>query len=645
MKTAVIGSGGREHTLAWKLQQSKEIEKVYVLPGNGGTPDNNVSIDTNDFEALYDFCQSENIGLIVVGPEAPLAAGMVDYFQQKNILVFGPSKTAAQLESSKIFAKQFMKKYGVATGAFWLPQNKEEGIKIIRQLNGNLVIKYDGLAAGKGVFVCHNETEALEALDELYEKYGANDLKYLIEEKLQGQEISIIGITDGKDIKLLHPSQDHKQLLDGDKGPNTGGMGAFCPVPFYMNDKALQESIKKEVIEPTLKGIQAEGFDYKGFLYFGLMITQDGPKVLEYNTRLGDPETEVILPSLESDLAELLLACLKGNLKDVEVKLSTDYFVDVVLASGGYPKKYEKGYPIKGLETVDKKDTFIFHSGTKQEGKGNVLTNGGRVLNVVAKAAGLEAAIEKAYREVKKISFEKMYFRTDIGRRPIPENQQQKSGNRQPERSNIPSEIEPVPRHEGSEGNSAVRDDNRKNIAIFISGRGSNMEAIVRNEALKACANIVFVFSNNPDAKGLKTARDLGIQTACIDSQGKKRRNFDKEVLNLLHHYKIDYIVLAGYMRILSPVLTEAYPNHIINIHPADTKEFKGLGAYEWAYEQGLKETKITVHYVDEGVDTGKIIAQKTVDISDCKTLEEIEQKGLKTEHLFYSEVLCGLFL
>ncbi|MBC8313533.1 MAG: phosphoribosylamine--glycine ligase [Candidatus Cloacimonetes bacterium] len=411
MKIAVIGSGGREHAVAWKLSQSKLMEKVFVLPGNGGTK-NNVPTDISNFEEILHFCRNNTIELLFVGPEDPLANGIVDYFEDTPVMVFGPEKRAALLESSKIWSKKFMQKYGVATADFWEFKNTVTSFKKIDKLNGNCVIKYDGLAAGKGVFVCSNKREAKDAVAEIIEKYGKNS-PFLIEEKLIGKELSLLAFTDGKDYQLLLPSQDHKQLLDGDKGPNTGGMGAFCPVPFY--DEILQKQIEKEIIIPTMQGISNEKFNYKGVIYFGVMITENGPKLLEYNVRLGDPETEVVLPSLKSDFAELILACFDGSLKNYQMEFYAEFFVDVVLASGGYPHQYEKKYEINGFQNVAE-STLLFHAGTKKV-DGKILTNGGRVLNVVSKGKTLQKAIENVYAECDKIKFKDLYFRKDIGKR------------------------------------------------------------------------------------------------------------------------------------------------------------------------------------------------------------------------------------
>ncbi|NOX87509.1 MAG: phosphoribosylamine--glycine ligase [Calditrichaeota bacterium] len=413
MRIAVIGSGGREHAIAWKLAQSIDKNKIFCLPGNGGTW-NNVPVKADDFAGIEKFCNQNKVELIVVGPEVPLAKGIADYFAESDIRVFGPSKDAARLESSKIWAKKFMKKYGVATADFWMLEDGDDIEQVIDETDGNVVVKYDGLAAGKGVFVCGNRQEAYDALEELKNRYGET-APFFIEQKFSGQELSIIGFTDGKNFRLLQPSQDHKPAFDGDKGPNTGGMGAYCPVPVCNED--LLKQIQEAIVLPTLRGIQNEQLNYHGVIYFGLMLTEEGPKLLEYNVRFGDPETEVILPALKTDLLTLIRASLDETLDRVAVEFNDGYFVDVVLASGGYPGSYEKGKVITGLDDVSE-DTLLFHAGTEREGN-RIVTSGGRVLNVVARADTLAEAIDKAYREAAKISFENMYYRKDIGKKGL----------------------------------------------------------------------------------------------------------------------------------------------------------------------------------------------------------------------------------
>lgn len=409
MNIAILGSGGREHAIAWKLQQSPKADSVVLLPGNGGT-DKNQCIDTSDTELLKEYCKRNTIDLLVVGPEVPLAEGIVDAFKETGVKVFGPEKRAAVLESSKIFSKRFMKKYGVATADFTEFSQNDDPTELILKMDGNCVIKYSGLAAGKGVFVCSSADEANAAVKELKSRYGQS-AEYIIEERLTGQEVSIIGFTDGTALSALLPSQDHKAAYDGDKGPNTGGMGAYCPAPAAT--ETVLAAIDETIILPTLYGMEEEGFDYKGVVFFGIMLTEKGPMLLEYNVRFGDPETEVILPALKTDLLDVILSCFDGSLGDLELEFYDGYFVDVVLASGGYPGSYAKGKEIHGLEKVDK-DCLVFHAGTKMQ-DGELLTSGGRVLNVVSHKDSLEAAIKAAYENVEKISFGDMYFRKDIG--------------------------------------------------------------------------------------------------------------------------------------------------------------------------------------------------------------------------------------
>lgn len=412
-KIAIIGSGGREHALAWKFAKELHQNNVYTLPGNAGIP-NSHPIDINDFEAIEAFCQAHDIYFIFVGPEAPLANGIVNFFQESKsgIKALGPGKVAAQLESSKIFSKKFMEKHAVATSPFQAFERISDAQPLIVKKEGNLVIKYDGLAGGKGVYVCNTVTEANEALEELRANYG-EDCPFLIEDKIVGDEISIIGFVDSQGIQLLLPSQDHKQLNDGDKGPNTGGMGAFCPVPFWTEE--LKQLVQNTIVQPTFDGIQAENMYYKGVIYFGIMIGVDGPQLLEYNVRFGDPETEVLLPSLKTNLYSIVQACFSNSLALLPFEFNEGYFVDIVQVSGGYPKAYPRGYVIEGLDDVDE-DTLVFHAGTALK-NGKLVTNGGRVLNIVCQGNTLEEAIQKAYQDCAKITFKDQYYRKDIGQR------------------------------------------------------------------------------------------------------------------------------------------------------------------------------------------------------------------------------------
>ncbi|MET4105618.1 phosphoribosylamine--glycine ligase [Hymenobacter sp. UYP22] len=417
-KTIVLlGGGAREHAMAWKL--TRDGATVHVLPGNAGIPNSHPEISATDFPAIQSFCEVNGVKLIVVGPEAPLAAGVTDYFAGSDIRVFGPGRAGATLESSKVWSKDFMRRHGVATALSW--QFRSDKMDAARakaaELNGDVVVKFDGLAAGKGVYVCSSVEEAHAALDDLA-RLHTGWFSFLLEEKLTGPEISIIGITDGNRIRLLTPSQDHKQLLAGDQGPNTGGMGAYCPVPFC--DDNVLAAIRTDIVDPTLRGLQNEQFDFNGFLYFGIMLTLQGPKLLEYNTRLGDPEAEVLLPALESSLLELIEATLSGTLQQTVVRQRRGYYVGVVLASGGYPAaNFPTGFAITGLDQLHP-SILVFHGATKRTETGELITNGGRVLVLVGHGEELEDAVNHVYREAEKVNFKDVYIRTDIGQRPEP---------------------------------------------------------------------------------------------------------------------------------------------------------------------------------------------------------------------------------
>ncbi len=418
MKVLVLGGGGREHALCYVLSKSKDIAALYCLPGNGGIKQiaQTVSdISLSDFKGITEFCKKEKIELVIPGPEEPLVKGVKDVLEKAGIKVFGPSSFCAQLEGSKIFAKELMKEAGIPTADFKVFDNPSEAKKYIKKKGAPLVVKADGLCAGKGVFVCDTEEEALEAVKKIMEDkiFGASGERIIIEEKLEGEEASYIVITDGKSFKALPTSQDHKRLLDGDKGPNTGGMGAYSPTPLI--NQTLREKIEKKVIEPVLAVMREKGNPYVGFLYAGLMIANEEPYVLEFNCRLGDPEAQVILPRIKTDFLELVMAGLEGNLADFVLEESPEACVCVVMASKGYPGKYEKGKLITGIEKAEAlPGVIVFHAGTKEEG-GKFYTNGGRVLGVTALAPTLPEAINRAYEAVEKIQFEGAHYRRDIG--------------------------------------------------------------------------------------------------------------------------------------------------------------------------------------------------------------------------------------
>ncbi|ENQ3108628.1 phosphoribosylamine--glycine ligase [Bacillus cereus] len=416
MNVLVIGRGGREHALAWKFAGSKQVETVYVAPGNEGMKDvaTPVAIDENDFDALIAFAKENNVGLTFVGPEIPLMNGIVDRFEEEGLRVFGPNKAAAVIEGSKAFTKELMKKYDIPTAAYETFTNYEEAVAYIEKVGAPIVIKADGLAAGKGVTVAMTLEEALQAVKEMLQdvKFGEASKKVVIEEFLDGQEFSLMAFVNGTTVYPMVIAQDHKRAFDGDKGPNTGGMGAYSPVP-QIPESAVEQAIET-ILHPTAEAMIQEGRSFTGILYAGLILTNEGPKVIEFNARFGDPETEVILPRLESDLVDVCNHVLDG--KELVLEWSEEAVIGVVLASEGYPESYKKGAVIKGLETLE--DVIVFHAGTDVL-DGEFVTNGGRVLFVACKAKDLQEAQDKVYKEITKIESDGLFYRSDIGYRAI----------------------------------------------------------------------------------------------------------------------------------------------------------------------------------------------------------------------------------
>ncbi|MCM8785528.1 MAG: phosphoribosylamine--glycine ligase [Candidatus Omnitrophica bacterium] len=413
MKILTIGGGGREHAICWKIKSYSENYKIYAIPGNGGISliGECIKRDLGNFDEILNVVREKKIDLIIVGPENPLSDGIVDYFKVKGYKIFGPNKKGAILESSKCFAKDFMKKYKIPTADFEISASFEESIKIIEKRKIPYVIKFDGLAAGKGVRVIENYQEGKNYLEEIFiKKIFKGKEKVVIEDCLFGKELSYLIFTDTNTYIPMVPAKDYKRVFDGDTGPNTGGMGCYSP-PFYFNEK-LEEEIKKKIVEPTLKGLEKENIDYRGVLYFGLMITEKGPHVLEYNVRFGDPETQVILPRLEGDLIEIIESTIEGGLDKIKIKWKEEKSLCVICASKGYPGEYEKGKEIKNIAKV--KDVILFHSGTKLE-NGRILTDGGRVLGITGIDKDFENLREKVYKAVKIIDFEGKHYRKDIG--------------------------------------------------------------------------------------------------------------------------------------------------------------------------------------------------------------------------------------
>ncbi len=421
MKVLVIGGGGREHALCWELSRSPQVEEIFAVPGNAGISEiaqcKKIEYEKN-FSSLAGLVSKEGIGLTIVGPEVPLVNGIVDYFQKKGLVIFGPSKAAALLEGSKVFAKRFMKKYHIPTADFKVFSNPDKAIAYVEKRKAPIVIKADGLAAGKGVLVTETPQKAVKAIKLIMEKkaFGEAGKRILVEEKLFGQEVSFIVLTDGKTVRPLVSSQDHKPIYNHDQGPNTGGMGAYSPGPI---SASLHKKIMRRIIIPTLQGMKEEGREFKGVLYAGLMIKGADPKVLEFNVRFGDPETQVTLPRLKNDLLEVLLAVQDQSLNQVHLEWRPQAAVCVILASRGYPGSYDKGKPIKGLEKLSRlSNIFTFYAGVKREDH-RLVTSGGRVLGVTALSKNLKEAIRQVYRAVDKVYFEGMYCRRDIGYKAV----------------------------------------------------------------------------------------------------------------------------------------------------------------------------------------------------------------------------------
>ena len=418
MKILVIGNGGREHALVWKIAQSEKVTQIYCAAGNGGirslaecTP-----IKPTDIKALLQFALQNRIDLTVVGPEHPLTLGIVDLFQQHELNIFGPSATAAEIEGSKVFAKNLMKKYGIPTAAFASFTAVADAKAYITDLNQPCVVKADGLAAGKGAIVCLTLQEALAAVDTIKNELGEAGNSIVVEEMMEGEEASIFAVTDGTNYLLLPAAQDHKRIFDGDRGKNTGGMGAYAPAPVMTS--TLLDRVKKEIIEPTIHAMANEGRKYQGVLYCGLMLTRGGPKVVEFNCRFGDPECQAVLPLIKSDIVDMFLSVVNQSISSYTLDVRQQSSVCVVMASGGYPDQYEKNKEISGLERITDENTLIFHAGTDLI-NGKVYSSGGRVLGVTSYSEHLPDAIKKAYTAAKQIHFEKAYFRKDIGYRAL----------------------------------------------------------------------------------------------------------------------------------------------------------------------------------------------------------------------------------
>ena len=418
MKVLIVGSGGREHAIAWKIAQSSKVDKIYCAPGNAGISGiaECVNIGAMEFDKLVAFAKEKQIDLTVIGMDDPLVGGIVDAFEAEGLRVFGPRKNAAILEGSKAFSKDLMKKYQIPTAAYETFETAEAALEYLETAKYPIVLKADGLALGKGVLICNTRDEAKEGVKTLMldKQFGTAGDRIVVEEFMTGREVSVLSYVDGKTIKIMTSAQDHKRAKDGDQGLNTGGMGTFSPSPFYTEE--VDRFCKEHIYQKTVDAMAAEGRTFKGIIFFGLMLTEDGPKVLEYNARFGDPETQVVLPRMKNDIVDVFEACIDGTLDQIDLQFEDNAAVCVVLASDGYPEHYEKGYKITGFENFDGKDGYyVFHAGTRFDGE-DIVTNGGRVLGVVAKGSDLKAARANAYEATKWIQFDNKYMRNDIGK-------------------------------------------------------------------------------------------------------------------------------------------------------------------------------------------------------------------------------------
>ena len=419
MKVMIVGGGGREHAIAMSVAKSSKVEKIYCLPGNAGIEEvaECAPIGPMEFEKIRDFAKEKKIDLAVIGMDDPLVGGLTDVLEEAGIRTFGPRKNAAILEGSKAFSKDLMKKYNIPTAAYENFDNAEEAVSYLETAKYPIVLKADGLALGKGVLICNSFEEAKEGVKEIMldKKFGASGNTMVVEEFMTGREVSVLSFVDGKTVKTMTSAQDHKRAKDGDEGLNTGGMGTFSPSPFYTEEIAAY--CEQHIFQPTLDAMRAEGREFKGIIFFGLMLTEDGPKVLEYNARFGDPEAQVVLPRMKTDIVDVMEACIDGTLDQVNLEFEDNAAVCVVLASDGYPVAYEKGIPITGFENFkDKEGYYCFHAGTKKNEKGEIVTNGGRVLGITAKGADLKEARKNAYEATEWISFANKYMRHDIGK-------------------------------------------------------------------------------------------------------------------------------------------------------------------------------------------------------------------------------------
>ncbi|RLN20830.1 hypothetical protein BBJ28_00001015 [Nothophytophthora sp. Chile5] len=597
----LVGGGGREHAIAWKLAQSASTGHIYVAPGNAGTAEgaasgiSNVAIRVDQHDELIAFAKSKGVSFCVVGPEAPLIDGLADKMNAAGIPSFGPSKLAAQLEASKAFSKDFMRRNDIPTAAYQNFTDYEKAKAYLDSIDHNIVVKASGIAAGKGVLIPGSKAEAREALREvmLEKAFGSAGDEVVLEEFMTGEEVSLLAFCDGEHVVCMPGVQDHKRIFDGDQGPNTGGMGAYGPAP------CLTSELEREcvaIVERVIAAMKKEGMPYVGVLYPGFMLTPTGPKIVEFNCRFGDPETQVLLPLLQSDLFEIMRACVEHRLERSLVSWKSGAAATIVLASQGYPDSYPKGKTITGLsEAQAMKDVDVFHAGTAGATGGSVVTSGGRVLAVTAVGSTLQGAIKRAYEGVEKIHFEGVQYRSDIGLKGL------------------------------------LHGAKKLKLAVLGSTRGSSMQPIIDAiEAGELNASIDVVVSDKAAAGILERAKKHGIEAVAMSAKGLSRAVFDAQVSEVLKSKSVDLVLLIGYMRILSGEFCKEWENKVLNVHPSLLPDFAGgmdLAVHRAVLDAKKTETGCTVHFVTEQVDAGPIAVQLKCPVLAADTPEVLKAR------------------
>lgn len=600
MKIAVIGSGGREHALAWRMNQ--EGHEVGMYPGRPGVPWS-TGIPWQDVDALTTRFLADGIELVIIGPEAPLAAGHADVYRARGLTVLGAGAAGARLESSKAYAKDFMRRHGVRTARAEVVQGLDALRACLAAWEGGVVLKYDGLAEGKGVWVCSAPNEREEAVAEIGARFG-DRATVVVEQLLRGREVSCIGLTDGMHLVMLPPSQDHKRLLDGDTGPNTGGMGAYAPAQWLGGfDRGV---IWREIVQPTLDGLRHDSLFFTGVIYFGLMICADGPYLLEYNMRFGDPEAQALMLAVAGDLGTLFRSVAHGDMRRSYWMDSDAHAVCVVLASQDYPGKNLCPAAMPNGVSLRESPIRTFVAGAEHGAEGWWAT-GGRVMGITASGRTPALAREAVYEAVPSLAFVGAQWRTDI-----------------------------------------ARHSERTRIAVLYSGAGSNFAAVclaAREGMVRRLCKVVCAVGNVSGAGGDNVALAAGVPFETIANKGLTRADHEARLLAHLQQQAVQVVVLAGYMRVLSLEFVARYPGRILNIHPADTRLHQGTDGYEWAWNTRRAFTTITVHKVDAGLDTGEIILQREVDLRGATSLDEVKARGLAVEHELYPLALRKFLL